>query len=93
MLDKLNVILQRFNEVTDLIIQPDVINDNQRYVSLNREYKSLKPLVEIRENYIELSSRINEAKLVLKEEKDPDFREMAKMELDYNSLDQDQMRL
>jgi len=82
MLDKLNVILQRFNEVTDLIIQPDVINDNQRYVSLNREYKSLKPLVEIRENYIELSSRINEAKLVLKEEKDPDFREMAKMELD-----------
>jgi len=82
MLDKLNVILQRFNEVTDLIIQPDVINDNQRYVSLNREYKSLKPLVEIRANYIELSSRINEAKLVLKEEKDPDFREMAKMELD-----------
>ena len=82
MLDKLNVILQRFNEVTDLIIQPDVINDNHRYVSLNREYKSLKPLVEIREKYIELSSRINEAKLVLKEEKDPDFREMAKMELD-----------
>ena len=82
MLDKLNVILQRFNEVTDLIIQPDVINDNQRYVSLNREYKSLKPLVEIREKYIELLSRINEAKLVLKEEKDPDFREMAKMELD-----------
>ena len=82
MLDKLNVILQRFNEVTDLIIQPDVINDNQRYVSLNREYKSLKPLVEIREKYIELISRINEAKLVLKEEKDPDFREMAKMELD-----------
>ena len=82
MLDKLNVILQRFNEVTDLIIQPDIINDNQRYISLNREYKSLKPLVEIREKYIELSSRISEAKLALKEEKDPDFREMAKMELD-----------
>lgn len=82
MLDKLNVILQRFNEVTDLIIQPDIINDNQRYVSLNREYKSLKPLVEIRDKYIEFSSRISEAKLVLKEEKDPDFREMAKMEID-----------
>lgn len=82
MLDKLNVILQRFNEVTDLIIQPDIINDNQRYISLNREYKSLKPLVEIRDKYIEFSSRISEAKLVLKEEKDPDFREMAKMEID-----------
>ena len=82
MLDKLNVIFQRFNEVNDLIIQPDVISDNKRYVMLNREYKNLKPLVEARERYLELSSRIEEAKTVLKEEKDPDFREMAKMELD-----------
>jgi len=82
MLDKLNVIFQRFNEVNDLIIQPEVISDNKRYVLLNREYKSLQPLVEARERYLELSSRIEEAKLVLKEEKDQDFKDMAKMELD-----------
>lgn len=82
MLDKLNFIFQRFNEVNDLIIQPEVISDNKRYVLLNREYKSLQPLVEARERYLELSSRIEEAKLVLKEEKDQDFKDMAKMELD-----------
>ena len=82
MLDKLNVVFQRYNEVNDLIIQPDVISDSKRYVKLNREYKNLKPLVDAREKYLELSSRIEEAKTVLKEEKDPDFRDMAKMELD-----------
>ena len=67
MIDKLNVIFQRYNEVNDLIIQPDVISDSKRYVQLNREYKNLKPLVEVRSHYLELSSRIEEAKVVLKE--------------------------
>ena len=35
MIDKLNVIFQRYNEVNDLIIQPDVISDSKRYVQLN----------------------------------------------------------
>ena len=82
MLDKLNVVFQRYNEVNDLIIQPDIISDSKRYVKLNREYKNLKPLVDAREEYVELTSRIEEAKTVLKEEKDPDFRDMAKLELD-----------
>ena len=82
MLDKLNAIHQRFLEVNDLIIQPDIISDGNRYVQLNREYKNLKPIVEARGQYIELQSRIEEAKWVLKNEKDPDFKEMAKSELD-----------
>ena len=82
MLDKLNVLFQRYNEVNDLIIQPDVISDRKRYVKLNREYKNLKPLVDARDNYLELSSRIAEAKMVLKEEKDGEFRDIAKLELD-----------
>lgn len=82
MLDKLNAIHQRYLEVNDLIIQPDVISDTKRYVGLNREYKNLKPIVDAREQYINYVQRIEEAKTVLKEEKDPDFKEMAKMELD-----------
>jgi len=58
MLDKLNVVFQRFNEVNDLIIQPDIISDAKRYVLLNREYKNLKPLVEAREQFIEMERRI-----------------------------------
>ena len=42
MIDKIYAIKQRFNEVNDLIIQPDIMADAKRYVKLNREYKELK---------------------------------------------------
>ncbi|MBT8211347.1 MAG: peptide chain release factor 1, partial [Eudoraea sp.] len=42
MLDKLNIVKQRFDEVSDLIIQPDVISDQKRYIRLNKEYKDLR---------------------------------------------------
>ena len=42
MIDKLNIIKQRYDEVSDLIIQPDVIADQKRYVNLNKEYTNLR---------------------------------------------------
>jgi len=41
MLDKLNIVKQRFDEVSDLIIQPDVITDQKRYIALNKEDSSM----------------------------------------------------
>lgn len=82
MLDKLDAIRQRYHEVNDLIIQPDIIADQSRYVKLTREYKDLKPLVEIREKYVELEQNIAEAKGIIREGGDPEMVEMAKMELD-----------
>jgi protein subunit release factor A len=46
MLDRLQIVKQRFDEISDLIIQPDVISDQKRYVQLNQEYKTLKALAE-----------------------------------------------
>ncbi len=46
MLEKLQIIKQRFDEVSDLIIQPDIITDQKRYVQLNKEYKDLKILMD-----------------------------------------------
>jgi len=51
MLDKLNIVKQRFDEVSDLIIQPDIITDQKRYVQLTREYKDLKDLIDKRDVY------------------------------------------
>jgi len=82
MLDKLNAIKQRFDEVNDLIMQPDVISDQSRYIKLNREYKRLEELVMARENYITLSANIEEAKDILANEKDAEMKEMAKMEME-----------
>ena len=42
MLEKIQIVKQRFDEVNDLIIQPDIISDQKRYVQLNKEYKDLK---------------------------------------------------
>ena len=65
MLDKLNIVKQRFDEVSDLIIQPDVIADQKRYIKLNKEYKDLRVLIEKRDYYIELTNNINEAEEII----------------------------
>jgi len=82
MLDKLNIVKQRFDEISDLIIQPDVIGDQQRYIKLNKEYKDLKPLIDRREAYIELSNNIAEAEEILADGSDAEMVDMAKMQLE-----------
>ncbi|MBO0321934.1 peptide chain release factor 1 [Muricauda sp. CAU 1633] len=82
MLDKLNIVKQRFDEVADLIIQPDIISDQQRYVKLNKEYKDLKVLVDKRDQYIELTNNINEAEEIIADGSDAEMVEMAKMQLE-----------
>ncbi len=82
MLDKLNIIKQRFDEVSDLIIQPDIISDQKRYAKLNKEYKDLKVLVDKREAYITLSENLKEAEEIIADGGDAEMVEMAKMQLD-----------
>src|SRR5690606_8232807 len=82
MLDKLNIVKQRFDEVSDLIIQPHVISDQQRYIKLNKEYKDLKLLAEKREVYIELVNNMEEAEQIMADGSDPEMLEMAKMQLE-----------
>lgn len=82
MLDKLNVVKQRFDEISDLIIQPDVIADQKRYVQLNKEYKELKDLVDKRIEYKEVLDNIAEAEEIIADASDAEMVEMAKMQLD-----------
>ena len=82
MLEKLNIVKQRFDEISDLIIQPDIISDQKRYVELTKEYKDLKKLMDERENYIRVTNRIEEAEEIIADGSDPEMSEMAKMQLD-----------
>lgn len=82
MIDKLNIIKQRFDEIADLIIQPDVISDQKRYVELNKEYKDLKVLVEKREHYLALTNNIGEAEEIIADGSDPEMTEMARLQLE-----------
>jgi len=82
MIDKLNVIKQRFDEVSDLIIQPDIISDQKRYVELTKEYKELKDLMEERDKYITLLNNKEEAEKIIKSNEDEEMVEMAKLQLE-----------
>ena len=82
MLEKLHVVKQRFDEVSDLIIQPDIIQDQKRYVQLNKEYKDLKSLMDKRELYIFFTNNIEESQEIIDDGSDAEMVEMAKMQLD-----------
>lgn len=82
MLDRLQIIKQRFDEVSDLIIQPDVISDQKRYIQLNKEYKDLRILMDKRSEYLELTNYINEAEEIIADGSDAEMVDMAKTQLE-----------
>jgi peptide chain release factor 1 len=81
-LSRLKGVKARFDEVSQLITDPAVIGDMDRYVKLNREYKQLEPVIEAYNSYRNLLSNIESARELLQVEKDEEMREMAKEELD-----------
>ncbi len=82
MIEKLEEIKHRHEEVGQLLVQPDTISDMKKYSKLNKEYKDLGKIVEKIDEYSMVLSNIDSAKDVLDTEKDPEFRDMAKMEID-----------
>lgn len=82
MLDKLRIIKQRFDEVSDLIIQPDIISDQKRYVKISKEYKDLNSVMKVGDEYRGLLKNIEEAKEIIADGSDDDMTEMAKIEIE-----------
>ncbi|UOG74756.1 peptide chain release factor 1 [Hymenobacter tibetensis] len=82
MLDKLEAIQQRFNDVAEQLTQPDAMSDMKRYKTLNKEYKDLNKIVVEYKAYQNVLANIDSAKEVIANEKDEDFRQMAKDELE-----------
>ena len=80
MLDKLNIVKQRFDEINDLIIQPEIIADQKRYIQLNKEYKDLKALVDKRVEYKTLLDNLAEAEEIIADGSDAEMVEMAKLQ-------------
>ena len=83
-LQKLDGLEARFEEVSTLITDPDVISDQQRFVKLTKEYKDLSDIMDVRKRYIACLNSISEAKDILANETDPEMKEMAREELATN---------
>jgi peptide chain release factor 1 len=82
MIEKLEEIKSRFEEVSQLIVQPDAISDMKKFSQLNKEYKDLEKVVKKYDEYSKVLQGIRGSKEILEQEKDQGMRELAKMELD-----------
>jgi peptide chain release factor 1 len=91
MLDKLEGIKRRWIEVEQKLSDPQIISDMKQFAKLNKEYKDLKEIVDAYTEYKNVLSNIDSAKEVLSNEKDEDFREMAKAELEENTAKRDEL--
>ncbi|MFH0896163.1 MAG: peptide chain release factor 1 [Bacteroidota bacterium] len=82
LLEKLEHIYKRWIEVGNMLVQPDVMSDMKQYVRLNKEYKDLKPIADAYLEFKGVIDSIAYSKEVISKEKDEEFREMAKGELE-----------
>lgn len=83
-LQKLEGLESRYEEVATLITDPEVIADQKRYVKLTKEYKDLGNIMDARKCYVKCLTSIKEAKDILANESDPDLKDMAREELSEN---------
>ena len=81
MLEKLKILQNRFNELSELLTQAEVISDQSRYIKISKEYKDLNIIVNKKNEYEEVILNINEAKEIIKNENDKEMIELATLEL------------
>ncbi len=91
LLDKLEAIKQRFEDVEMQLSSPSVMSDMKRFAQLNREYKELQKIVERYHVYKNVQSNLENAKKLVANEKDEEFRELAKAE--FESLQKENEKL
>jgi len=82
MLDKLEAIRQRWEDVGIALGDPGAVADMKRFAKLNKEYRDLTPVVDKYKLYKNLIENLDNARDILKTEKDPEMREMAQEELE-----------
>lgn len=87
LLQRLEGLDGRFEEVSTLITDPDVIADQARYVKLTKEYKDLEKILEATKQYRNTLSVIDESKAILAGESDEELRQMAREELEASTKD------
>ena len=82
MIDKLKEIKKRYLDVEGSLSKPETVSNMKLYASLNKEYKDLGKIISEYDNYLLVLGGIKEAKEIIGSEKDEEFREIAKGELE-----------
>jgi peptide chain release factor 1 len=80
--DRLQAVEDRYNQLTELLMDPDVINDNKKLREYSKEQSDIQETVETYKQYKDVTNQYNEAKEMLQDNLDEEMREMVKMEVD-----------
>lgn len=91
MLDKLEAIRLKYEDIQQQMNEPEAMGDMKRYIKLSRDYKELLPIMEAFEKYKSLLANIDHAKDIIHNEKDEEFRTMAKEELNVVTEEKDKL--
>ena len=81
MLEKLKALEEKFKELSNLIIQPDIMSDQKKYVKISKEYKDLKEIIDKKTEYENILKNIEEAGDIIKNEHDKEMLELANSEM------------
>ncbi|MCL2480399.1 MAG: peptide chain release factor 1 [Spirochaetaceae bacterium] len=81
MFDKIEELVTRYREIEKKLSDPDIVKDQKNYKEIMQEHYYLREVFETNEKYKKTSSQIEDAKLIVSEEKDPQLKEMAKEEI------------
>src|SRR6185503_20850921 len=80
MLDKLDAIKARFEELGVALSNPDIVSDNRKYKQLSKEYRTLEKIVNVRNEYAKVLDDIDFNKEMINSD-DDEMKELAKEEL------------
>ena len=83
MFEKLKAIEDKFNEINERLMQPEVVNDNSQYTALMKEYKQLEPIIGTLNEYKAVRASYEEAAELLDQGGlDKEFKELVQMQYD-----------
>jgi peptide chain release factor 1 len=82
MLDKLEPIVIKYEEVRQKLSDPSIMQDMKEFTKLSKDYKDLEDVKKIYDQYKDVLSNLTLTKSILQTERDDEMRDMAKMELD-----------
>ena len=80
MFEKLAVMEEKFEEISQRLSEPDVVSDNKLYAQLMKDYKNMTPIIEKYREYVKAEEAFNEAKEILDDGTDKELKEMAQEE-------------
>ncbi len=82
-IEKLESLRQRFLDIEMQLGSPEVVNDMKRFTALNKSYRELQPVVELYTSYKSILNKLEQARHIMMNEKDEEFRNLAKEEVSH----------